>query len=96
MPPGLLGMVSHVAQCQEAQANAGTCPQASEIGTVTTAVGPGPEPFWIGDGRAYLTGPYKGAPFGLSVVVPAVAGPFNLGEEKSRAPRFTSILTLPR
>ena len=85
MPPGLLGMVSHVAQCQEAQANAGTCPQASEIGTVTTAVGPGPEPFWIGDGRAYLTGPYKGAPFGLSVVVPAVAGPFNLGEEIVRA-----------
>jgi len=85
MPPGLLAMVSHVAQCEEAQANAGTCPQASEIGTVTTAVGPGPEPFWISGGHAYLTGPYKGAPFGLSVVVPAVAGPFNLGEEVVRS-----------
>jgi hypothetical protein len=84
-PPGLLGAVSHVAQCPSAQADAGTCSQASEIGTVTASVGPGAEPFHVTGGRAYLTGPYRGAPFGLSIVVPAVAGPFNLGEEVVRA-----------
>ncbi len=81
LPPGLLGEIAHVEQCAEAQANAGTCGPASEIGTVSVASGAGPSPFWITGGHAYLTGPYAGQPFGLSIVVPAVAGPFNLGPE---------------
>jgi uncharacterized repeat protein (TIGR01451 family) len=78
MPVGLLGMLSKIALCPEAQANAGTCGVASEIGTVNVAAGSGAQPLWV-TGRVYLTGSYEGAPFGLSVVVPAVAGPFNLG-----------------
>jgi hypothetical protein len=85
MPPGLLGAVSHVTVCGEPQASQGACGPASQIGTVTAAAGPGPAPFWITGGRAYLTGPYHGAPYGLSIVVPTVAGPFDLGEEHLRA-----------
>jgi hypothetical protein len=84
-PPGLLGAVAHVALCGEARANAGTCGPESKIGDVAVAAGPGPDPYWITGGRAYLTGSYAGAPFGLSVVVPAVAGPFDLGQEVVRA-----------
>ena len=84
MPLGLVGKIAGIPQCGEAQANAGTCGPESQIGTTTTGAGPGPHPLFLG-GKVYLTGPYKGAPFGLSIVVPAVAGPFNLGNEVVRS-----------
>ena len=84
-PPGLLADLSGVPLCGEAQANAGSCEQASQIGTTSAVVGPGEDPFVIAGGRVYLTGPYKGQPFGLSIVVPANAGPFHLGNVVVRA-----------
>ncbi len=84
LPPGLLGDIPAVTLCAEAQANAGTCSVASKIGTASVAAGSGGEPFAL-SGPVYLTGPYDGAPYGLSIAVPAVAGPFNLGTVVVRA-----------
>jgi hypothetical protein len=84
LPTGLLGRVASVPLCGEADAAAGTCPAASRIGRVEAAAGVGALPLAVPQpGKAgtsvSLTGPYKGAPYGLSVVVPAQAGPFDLG-----------------
>jgi hypothetical protein len=89
-PEGLSGMIASVPLCGEAQANEGTCPEASKIGHTVVGAGPGPDPFYIPQQNApptpiYLTGPYDGAPFGLSIVTPVVAGPFDLGTNVVRA-----------
>ena len=78
MPSGLLGTLAGIPLCGEPQASLGTCGEASRIGSMTVAAGAGSHPFYE-KGYIYLTGPYRGAPFGLSIVVPTVAGPFNLG-----------------
>jgi hypothetical protein len=83
-PPGLLGLLKTVPLCGEAQASQGTCGAESLIGHTTILAGPGPDPVTV-TGQVFLTGPCKGAPFGLSIVVPAVAVPFNLGTVVVRA-----------
>ncbi|HEX5307873.1 MAG TPA: hypothetical protein VFW38_02205 [Solirubrobacteraceae bacterium] len=100
-PEGLLGMISKVPLCPEAQANAGTCSNASQIGHTVVAAGPGPYPLVVpqpGQGPApiYLTEGYKGAPYGLSIVVPLHVGPFVLPTQIVRAkievdPRTTEL-----
>jgi hypothetical protein len=79
LPEGMLAKLAGVPECGEAEANAGTCSSASEIGTVTVTAGSGSQPL-VQSGKVYLTGPYNGGPFGEVAVVSAVAGPFNFGK----------------
>ncbi len=78
LPPGLVGMIGSVTPCGDAQAASAACGGASRVGTATIAAGAGGRPLYV-SGPVYLTGPYEGAPFGLAVVIHAVAGPFDLG-----------------
>jgi hypothetical protein len=77
-PQGLLGVLKNVEQCPEPQASTGRCSAAALIGGGSVVVGPGANPLTVGASRVYLTGPYAGKPFGLSIATPTVAGPFVL------------------
>jgi len=90
IPASMSGMITAVTPCPEPAAEAGSCPATSRIGHAVVTGGPGGSPLSIpqsGEPEAaiYLTGPYKGAPFGLSIVTPVIAGPFNLGNITTRA-----------
>jgi hypothetical protein len=86
LPGGLLAKIGSVEKCGDAAAAAGNCPAASEVGSTMVLLGPGAAPLKV-KGHVYLTGPYKGAPYGLSIAVPTKgqAGPFDLGTVVVRA-----------
>ncbi len=84
LPAGLVGAIPSVTLCGEPQAQSGACPAASQIGSATASVGAGADPYLF-TGPVYLTGPYNGAPYGLSIPIDAAAGPFSLGTIVTRA-----------
>jgi hypothetical protein len=99
LPEGLLGKAAGIPYCSEAaialaksreapergkeELASPSCPSASEVGTVQVTAGAGTAPLAV-SGHAYLAGPYKGAPLSVVVIVPGVAGPFDLGNVVSR------------
>jgi hypothetical protein len=89
-PPGLVAKLAGTATCSDAALAAAaaksgneeqaspSCPAASAVGSVFVSAGAGPSPY-NAPGKAYLSGPYKGAPLSLAIITPATAGPFDLG-----------------
>jgi hypothetical protein len=78
LPEGVTASLKGVPLCPGAQAAAGVCEEGSRVGSATVGSGPGPAPLYLG-GKVFLTEAYGGGQFGLAIVVPAVAGPFDLG-----------------
>lgn len=99
LPPGVTAKIAGVRYCPAARiaaaaANGGaaekaasSCPGSSLIGSADVAAGSGSELLHIA-GKAFLSGPYKGAPLSLAVVTPATAGPFDLGTVVVRVALF--------
>jgi hypothetical protein len=90
LPQGLLAKLKGVPLCPEAAAATGACPADSRVGSLAAASGVGGAPLWLpqpgkAPTAAYLAGPYKGAPYSIVSVVPAQAGPFDLGTVVNRA-----------
>ncbi len=99
LPPGLTAKLAGVHYCPEetiaaAAANSGgaeaaspSCPDQSLVGSAAVSAGSGPHPFEA-TGKAFLAGPYHGAPLSLAVITPATAGPFDLGTVVVRVALF--------
>jgi hypothetical protein len=92
LPAGLTAKLKGIGSCPEsaissistalgsgrAEQAAPKCPASSFIGNVYVGVGAGPQPNYF-PGKAYLAGPYKGAPLSLVVSIASLAGPYDLG-----------------
>ena len=99
LPPGLTAKLAGVRYCPAAAiaaaaANSGaaeaansSCPDKSLVGSAAVSAGSGANPYRT-TGKAFLSGPYHGAPLSLAVVTPATAGPFDLGTVVVRVALF--------
>ncbi len=90
LPPGVVGKIAGLSKCpqaavQAAKAKAGvaelaspSCPASSRIGSTLAGAGVGAVLTYV-PGSLYLGGPYHGDPLSVVAIVPAVAGPFDVG-----------------
>jgi uncharacterized repeat protein (TIGR01451 family) len=106
LPSGLMARLVGTSECPDAalasiSAAEGTaraeqqnpaCPASSQIGTIDVGAGSGTGPNYFA-GKTYLAGPYKGARLSIAIVVPALAGPFDLGTVVVRVPIYIDPTT---
>jgi hypothetical protein len=90
LPPGVGGILAGVERCADAQIAAAkaktgkaelaspSCPPGSRLGGVLAGAGAGSQLTYV-RGDVYLAGPFGGAPISVVAIVPAVAGPFDVG-----------------
>jgi hypothetical protein len=90
LPPGVLAKLAGVGRCPnsaialaksrpgKAELSQPSCPLDSQIGTAIGGAGAGSQ-LTYARGKLYLAGPVAGAPLSVVGVVPAVAGPFDVG-----------------
>jgi hypothetical protein len=95
LPPGMVAKLAGTTECPDsaiaiAKAKTGlqeqaspSCPASSAIGRVLAGAGVGSVLTYV-PGKVYLSGPYKGAPLSAIGIVPAVAGPFDVGTVVTR------------
>jgi len=95
LPAGVVPKLAGVPKCGEAEIEAArtrsgrdelagsSCPPGSQIGTVVGGAGVGSALTYV-EGKVYLAGPFKGDRLSAVAVVPAVAGPFDLGTVVTR------------
>jgi hypothetical protein len=78
LPPGLTGRLTTIPQCKVADARAGNCPAASQVGTAAVAVGTGPAPLSL-PGKVFLTEGFDGGLAGLAVTIDTKIPALDLG-----------------
>ena len=98
LPKGLIQSIKGVGECPQSaldtfalsgysgltETSYPACPVSSQIGTMITGTGTGTRELY-NSGKIFLAGPYKGAPLSLEFVIPALGGPYDLGNVAVRA-----------
>jgi hypothetical protein len=95
LPPGMVAKLAGASKCPDASIEAAkaktgkeeqaspSCPAGSRIGHVLAGAGVGSVLTYV-PGEIYLAGPFNGAPLSVVAIVPAVAGPFDVGTVVTR------------
>jgi hypothetical protein len=90
LPPGMVAKLAGATRCSDAQIAAAkaktgraelaspSCPASSQIGRLLSGAGVGSQLTYV-PGKLYMAGPFGGAPLSVVGIVPAVAGPFDVG-----------------